>query len=122
MKAIFLQAILIFFSLQNAWAQKASKEKSFYFPPAGSWTTRTPEQSGMNGQQLDAAVRFAIDSEVKNPRSMEQNHYQTFGKNEPFGDAIGPMKDRGEPTGIIIHKGYVVATWGEPDQIGRAHV
>ena len=121
MKAIFLSAILVFFSLQNAWAQKAIKEKSFYFPPVGSWNTRTPEQTGMNGQQIDEAVRYAIDSEVKNPRSMEQNHYQTFGKNEPFGDAIGPMKDRGEPTGIIIHKGYVVATWGEPDRPDMTH-
>ena len=51
---------------------------------------------------------------------MEQNHYQTFGR-EPFGDAIGPMKDRGAPTGVIIKNGYVIAAWGEPHRPDMTH-
>ena len=44
------------------------------------------------------------------------NHYQTYGR-EPFGHAIGPFKDRGDPTGLIIRHGYVVAEWGEPARV-----
>ena len=121
MKTILLSVLCTLLFLHQLPAQKKSSEKTYYFPPAGSWAAHTPEQSGMNSAALQEAVRYAIASEVKNPRSMEQNHYQTFGKNEPFGDAIGPMKDRGEPTGIIIHKGYVVSQWGEPNRPDMTH-
>src|SRR3954468_14500121 len=43
-----------------------------------------------------------------------------FGR-EPFGDAIGPIKDRGELTGVIIHKGVLVAEWGEPQRVDMTH-
>jgi CubicO group peptidase (beta-lactamase class C family) len=121
MKTIPLSVLCTLLFLHQLTAQKKSSEKTYYFPPAGSWAAHTPEQHGINSAALQEAVSFAIASEVKNPRSMEQNHYQTFGKNEPFGDAIGPMKDRGEPTGIIIHKGYVVAQWGEPNRPDMTH-
>ena len=48
------------------------------------------------------------------------NHYATFGR-EPFGYVIGPIKDRGDQTGIIIHKGYIVAEWGEPKRVDMTH-
>src|SRR5258706_4884882 len=48
------------------------------------------------------------------------NHYQTFGR-EPFGYAIGPIKERGDPTGIIIHNGYIVAEWGDPRRVDMTH-
>lgn len=51
---------------------------------------------------------------------MELSHAMSFGK-EPFGDGIGPFKDRGEPTGIIIHDGYIIATWGEPARVDMTH-
>lgn len=31
--------------------------------------------------------------------------------------AIGPFKERGEQTGVIIRRGYIVASWGEPDRV-----
>jgi CubicO group peptidase (beta-lactamase class C family) len=51
---------------------------------------------------------------------MEQSHYQSFGK-EPYGFAIGPFADRGEPTGLIIYKGYIIAEWGEPQRCDMTH-
>jgi CubicO group peptidase (beta-lactamase class C family) len=51
---------------------------------------------------------------------MEANHYRTFGR-EPFGFGIGPFADRGEATGLIIYRGYVVAAWGEPHRPDMAH-
>jgi CubicO group peptidase (beta-lactamase class C family) len=43
---------------------------------------------------------------------MELSQAMSFGK-EPFGEGIGPFADRGDATGIIVHKGYVIASWGE---------
>src|SRR5215472_2078080 len=69
--------------------------------PGADWQRKTPAEAGINPQLLKDAVDFAIASEVKNPRDLKLNHYRSFGR-EPFGDAIGPIKDRGDQTGVII--------------------
>ncbi|MCB9280890.1 MAG: serine hydrolase [Lewinellaceae bacterium] len=85
-----------------------------YFPgPDADWEKRTPEQAGMDGAKVQEAIRFAIENENPAPRNLEVAHYQTFGR-EPFGDGVGPFKERGEPTGVILRHGYIVAEWGEP--------
>jgi Beta-lactamase len=103
-----------------AFAQKKIADKKDYFPPAQSWQHQSPSAQGFDSIKLNEAIRFAIASESKNPRSMELSHVMSFGK-EPFGDGIGPFKDRGDPTGIIIHNGYIIAEWGEPSRVDMTH-
>jgi len=91
-----------------------------YTPPAGNWEHRTPEQSKLDPAKLKDAIDFAIASEAKAPRSQAAAQTQTFGR-EPFGEIIGPMKDRGDATGIIIRNGYIVAEWGEPSRVDMVH-
>lgn len=90
--------------------------QSTYFPPAGSWEKRSPDAAKFDAAKLKEAVDFAVSSESKAPRNLELAHFQTFGR-EPFGEPIGQFKDRGNPTGIIIRSGYIVAEWGEPDRV-----
>ena len=33
----------------------------------------------------------------------------------------GPIKDRGDPTGLIVRNGYLVAQWGEPARVDMTH-
>ena len=80
---------------------------SRHFPDA-VWTRRTPAESGIDPKRLQGAIDHAVRSEVTNPRDLALNHYQTFGR-EPFGYAIGPIRERGDPTGIVVHGGYIVA-------------
>lgn len=87
-----------------------------YFPTASTWERRTPELVGMDAAKVQDAIAFAKQSEVKAPRDLEAAHYQTFGR-EPFGNAVGPMKARGEPSGIIVRRGYIVAEWGDPARV-----
>ena len=92
-----------------------------YYPDAGdAWEHRTALQVGLDSAKLSAAIAFAVASEVKNPRSMEENHYRSFGR-EPYGGGVGPFKDRGDPTGVILRHGYIVAEWGEPDRVDMTH-
>ncbi|HEU4994731.1 MAG TPA: serine hydrolase [Gemmatimonadaceae bacterium] len=112
----YLAAALGCVALAHAGAQAATP----YVPPPGSWERRTPEQMGMDGAKLQEAIAFAKEREVKVPRDLEAAHYQTFGR-EPFGNAVGPMKSRGEPTGIIVRRGYIVAEWGEPARVDMTH-
>jgi CubicO group peptidase (beta-lactamase class C family) len=37
--------------------------------------------------------------------------------NEPFPGVLGPIRDRGVQSGIIIRHGYVVAEWGDTDRV-----
>ncbi|MCU1288318.1 MAG: class beta-lactamase-related serine hydrolase [Acidobacteria bacterium] len=88
-----------------------------YFPPAGdAWERRTPQQSKIDAGKLKEAIDFAVASESKAPRNLELAHYQTFGR-EPFGEAVGAFKERGDPTGIILRGGYIVAEWGDPNRV-----
>ncbi|SMO58666.1 serine hydrolase domain-containing protein [Gracilimonas mengyeensis] len=92
-----------------------------YFPGKwGDWEKRSPEELGLNPDKIQEAIQFAQENESDNPRSMEENHYGTFGR-EPFGDGIGPFKDRGPQTGIIVKDGYIVAEWGEPFRVDMTH-
>ena len=99
-----------------ALAQKKSAMVAPYVPPAGAWERRSPSAMGMDSVKLAAAIAFAIEKESKTPRDLELNHYQSFGR-EPFGAAIGPLAPRGGATGVILRKGYVVATWGDPNAV-----
>ena len=91
-----------------------------YFPPAGQWQHRLPASQGFDSLKLQEAIRFARDNEAKGPRNMELSQAETFGK-EPFGSGIGPFADRGDPTGIILYKGYIIAEWGEPSRVDMTH-
>src|ERR1700736_5740125 len=90
-----------------------------YYPDA-TWRHREPSEAGINSELLKQAIDFAVAGETKAPRDLVMNHYQTFGR-EPFGYAIGPIRERGEPTGLIVHHGYVVAEWGEPLRVDMTH-
>jgi hypothetical protein len=102
-----------------AQAVKDKQPAAPYYPEA-TWQCKTPPEAGINPLLLKQAIDFAISGETKAPRDLVRNHYQTFGR-EPFGDAIGPIKERGEPTGLIIRHGYIVAEWGEPARVDMTH-
>ena len=88
-----------------------------YYPgPGDAWERRAPEQVGMHAPRLAAAIAFARANETKAPRDLEAAHYQSFGR-EPFGEATGPFAVRGDPTGVIVRHGYIVAEWGDPERV-----
>ena len=93
-------------------APDATRSSAYYPGRAEQWERRTPQQVGMDAARLQDAIAFAVSNESKSPRNLELAHYQTFGR-EPFGQAVGPFKERGEPTGIVIRRGYLVAEWGD---------
>lgn len=116
----FLLPVLLIISVA-AFSQKVKKTKSteIYFPDK-EWLHKKPDDVGVDEIKLKEAVDFAIAHETSNPRSMEQNHYRTFGR-EPFGEAIGPLKERGPETGIIIKNGYIISQWGDPERVDMSH-
>src|SRR5690606_13456049 len=84
--------------------------------PGATWERRAPTAMGVDSAKLAAAIAFAVEHESSAPRDLEEAHYRSFGR-EPFGQGIGPFKTRGEPSGVILRGGYVIASWGEPDRV-----
>jgi len=110
-RALFL--FLLLFTFLSLTAQ--------YFPPRGEWAHRAPSALKLDSGALASAMAFAREHESKAPRDQALAQAESFGKAEPFDDIVGPMKTRGEPTGIIIYKGYIVAEWGEPKRVDMTH-
>jgi CubicO group peptidase (beta-lactamase class C family) len=98
-------------------AQRAPAASRPYYPgPGDRWERRSPQQVGMDAARLQDAINFAAANESKSPRNLELAHYQTFGR-EPFGQAVGPFRERGGPVGVVTRRGYVVAEWGDTARV-----
>jgi CubicO group peptidase (beta-lactamase class C family) len=108
--------LLVLTSLLAATAAPAQRGTPYVPGPGDDWQRRAPAQVGMNAALLDSAVAFARANESTAPRDLELAHYQTFGR-EPFGEAVGPFDARGEPSGMVIRNGYIVAEWGDPQAV-----
>ncbi|HYO62571.1 MAG TPA: serine hydrolase [Pyrinomonadaceae bacterium] len=94
----------------------APATRPYYPAPGDAWERRAPQEAGMDAALLKEAVAFAVASESKAPRDLELAHYQTFGR-EPFGEAVGAFAERGDPAGLILRGGYIVAEWGDPHRV-----
>jgi CubicO group peptidase (beta-lactamase class C family) len=94
-------------------------ETTVYYPGA-EWEKKSPADAGINESLLKEAIEAAVAGETKASRDLVMNHYQTFGR-EPFGYAIGPIRERGDPTGVIVHRGYLVAQWGDVNRVDMTH-
>jgi len=95
----------------------AAPPASVYYPaPLDAWERRAPENTGLDAARLREAVAFAVASETRAPRDLALEHALSSGK-EPYDDPVGPFKERGPATGLVVRHGYVVAEWGEPARV-----
>ncbi|MFT7487544.1 MAG: CubicO group peptidase (beta-lactamase class C family), partial [Candidatus Paceibacteria bacterium] len=107
LSCLFLSALT-----SSLWALQSE----VYYPPRGEWETRLPEEVGMDPGRLLEAVNFAIEHEAETAVDLREYISSTLA-NEPHGDIVGPVRNRGEMTGLIIHRGYLVAEWGDPQRV-----
>ncbi len=115
--------VCLLFIVQSAVAQKQKGKPVEIYYPGGDveWKKKSYAEAGFNQSKLQEAISFSISHEVKNPRDMEQSHYQSFGRTEPFGDGIGPFKTRGDVSGVVLKGGYIIAEWGDPFRVDMTH-
>jgi CubicO group peptidase (beta-lactamase class C family) len=92
-----------------------------YFPALSDWQRRTPEQVGMDGAKIDAAIKYAVANENPAFKDLALDQATTFGAREPFDTIIGPLKERGALNGLIVRNGYIVADWGETSRVDVTH-
>jgi len=96
------------------------------FPPAAAasaggspWPILAPEQAGFDPEALAEAIAFAAAHETPWPRDlrvlMERGHFDPA----PFNQPIGPVHPRGPTNGLVLRRGYRVASWGETRQVDQ---
>jgi CubicO group peptidase (beta-lactamase class C family) len=108
--------ILVLFATAGAQTQAPQ-----YFPEPFEWQRRTPQQAGFDPARLDEAIKFAVANENPLPKDLVLSHAQTYAANEPFDELLGPVKERGALNGLIVHRGYVVAEWGETRRVDMTY-
>jgi CubicO group peptidase (beta-lactamase class C family) len=109
--------LLLAAGLGPAAAAVPAAAQTPYFPlPGAAWERRSPEQVGLASAAVDAAVAHALANASTAPRDLLENHRRTFGR-EPHGEAVGPFRERGDASGIIVRNGYIVAEWGDPHRV-----
>lgn len=106
-------AYLLFFSLTFSSTAIAQE----YFPEKYNWESKSPESMGLEATIIKEAIDFAVAHESQEDPNLKIAHYEGGFGREPFGYPVGPMKIRGEATGLIIYKGYVVGQWGDPNRV-----
>ena len=91
------------------------QRRAVYYPgPGDGWERRKPEQVGMDPALLDEAIRFA--KEQVEPKSVAQV-IAARQRQESHPEIIGPTKERGANSGIVLRHGYLVAEYGETDRV-----
>lgn len=89
---------------------------TLYYPERFDWQKKTPADAGFDVGKMDEAVKFAVASENPASKDLAVDLAQSFGR-EPFDTPIGPVKERGAANGLIIHRGAVVAEWGDTTRV-----
>lgn len=106
--------VLLVFVLVNATGSAPKPDESGaepYFPPAGAWAKRTPQEAGLDPARLEEAIAYAM----ANPSKWKLD----FSDQERiFGKLLGSMPTRRAHTnGLVIHRGYVVAEFGDTSAV-----
>ncbi len=107
-----LNLLILTFLFTTALPAQSSQT---YYPTRFSWEKKSPEEVGMNARAVKEAIDYAIANESDNPRDLGIHLNTRTG--EPYNNIIGPVKERGPMTGMIIKDGYLVAEWGEPHRV-----
>ncbi len=93
-------------------ADQALGRTAAFVPAPGEWERRPPEALGFDPAKLDEAVRYALAHETSMPEDPGQYLRDRF-EGLPHQDIVGPTKERGEPNGLVIRSGYIVAEFGD---------
>jgi CubicO group peptidase (beta-lactamase class C family) len=89
-------------------------EKPYVPPPHGQeWRRAEDGETGLDPAALAAAASFASAHETPWSRDVEHEIISGFSEPPPWNEIIGPVQPRGGPNGLILHRGLIVAEWGD---------
>ena len=114
--ALAVFAVLTLTSLNNTVLARKS-QAPLYYPTAQEWQRVTPESQGIDPDKLAAAIEFAQNQAIVEPRDLSAVLIESWSKREPNFKLYGPTKPRGDSNGLVIKGGYIVGSWGDANQV-----
>lgn len=89
------------------------------FPPPepAAWPRLDPREAGLDPGGIAAASRHAAEHETKWSRDLAHMVATDFGETPPWNETLGPVRPRGGPNGLILHRGRLVGEWGDTGQV-----
>ena len=92
-----------------------------YFPPPypASWEQADTAAAGLDPAKIAAAGRYAAEHETPWGRDLAHIVESDFGEEPPWNEALGPVRPRGGPNGLVLRGGRIVAEWGNTGQIDQ---
>ena len=93
----------------------SSTTSTAYTPPRGEWDRRDPGALGFDPGVLADALAFAEATEIESPRDLAAS--APNGEKHPNDRALGPLKRRSGPSGLVIRGGYIAAEYGDPSSV-----
>jgi hypothetical protein len=89
-----------------------------HFPAADpAWEYTEPRAIGLDPAKISDAARHAAEHETKWSRDLLHMVETDFAEMPPWNEALGPVRPRGAPNGVITRGGRIVASWGDTRQV-----
>jgi CubicO group peptidase (beta-lactamase class C family) len=90
-----------------------------YLPPRSpaAWKYSAPEAAGLDPAAIGAAVRYAGEHETPWSRDLAEVVERDFSEEPPWNEALGPVRPRGGPNGLVLRRGRIVAEWGDTARV-----
>src|SRR5258708_6004202 len=90
-----------------------------YLPPRSPavWEYSAPEADGLDAAAVAAAASYAAEHETPWGRDLAEIIEPDFGEERRWNEALGPVRPRGGPNGLVLRHGRIVAEWGDTGQI-----
>ncbi len=96
---------------QVAGDELGALDVRLYYPPAGEWERKQPEDVGMDSALLAEAIAYAESQETSKPMDFSDQE-------GIFGKLLGPIPDaRAHTNGLVIRNGYIVAEFGDTSRV-----
>jgi CubicO group peptidase (beta-lactamase class C family) len=87
-------------------------------PPHGqAWPEAMADAAGMNWMWLEEAARFAAENETPWPYDLRLHLESGYFEPPPFNEILGPVRPRGPANGVVLRRGYKIASWGNTEQV-----
>jgi CubicO group peptidase (beta-lactamase class C family) len=107
--SVAIGALAVTLALDAAPRQSAPP----YYPPRGEWRKVEPAAAGFDKAKLDEAIAFAVAHENPDSKDLATVIPNQFRAEAPYNTLIGAVEPRGAANGLIVHRGNVVAEWGD---------
>jgi CubicO group peptidase (beta-lactamase class C family) len=89
---------------------------TYFPPPHPAWDRAEPASAGFAPAAIAAAARHAAEHETPWSRDLARMIETDFGEVPPWNEALGPVRPRGGPNGLVLRQGRIVAEWGDTRQ------